>query len=517
MATYNATSAISANTTAYSQRLGNKPTFGAPSENYSVPNYPSVAGMNKRPFNSVYGAPPTRAVSGNLGGDVRGWQPEGTEYQPTKNPGKAYEFVQSASDSMKLGDGGVHDQSVDLAKNKLQEHIQRYATSENPQAVKEEIESDPWYSNSSMWKGIFNAAVATMDGANASQALEAGQRGLREGEAEDTRDSLRENAVKNKSELLQYYTPDSVQAYTLTGDQSVLRERTLTPEQKRQQAEADKQDARDYEQQIYERNRNDTLADREAAAKAAKAPKYSANKYGVLNENTGEISPYANSSGVVGENGIPTSAKRVTLSDGSSAFVDLSQKPIKSGSNNSWIAYDEKGNQFKIDQNDLPQAASAGERQVRKQLQDDINLLRTASSGSISHIVGASGDIGELPIGASTESRLSAGILRDKNARPVFAAAKRIQGAMQNAGIAEAKSMGASGINTIGEAKLYFQAMPQLDFSSEEALKQSIKAIQDRTKSWNDEHPDRRGGALSPQNVGSSQGAGDEFATSQGF
>ena len=59
---------------------------------------------------------------------------------------------------------------------------------------------------------------------------------------------------------------------------------------------------------------------------------------------------------------------------------------------------------------------------------------------------------------------------------------------MQNQGIAAARDMGASGINTVAEAKLYFQGMPQVDFSSPEALQQSMRDIQQYTDNYNQQY-----------------------------
>ncbi|MGE9716555.1 DNA transfer protein, partial [Escherichia coli] len=76
-------------------------------------------------------------------------------------------------------------------------------------------------------------------------------------------------------------------------------------------------------------------------------------------------------------------------------------------------------------------------------------------------------------LGADIRSRASGG-----DQRKLYNAAQRIQGKMQNQGIAAARDMGASGINTVAEAKMYFQGMPQVDFSSPEALQQSMRDIQ---------------------------------------
>ena len=48
--------------------------------------------------------------------------------------------------------------------------------------------------------------------------------------------------------------------------------------------------------------------------------------------------------------------------------------------------------------------------------------------------------------------------------------------------------MGASGINTVAEAKMYFQGMPQVDFSSPEALQQSMRDIQQYTDNYNQQY-----------------------------
>lgn len=74
-------------------------------------------------------------------------------------------------------------------------------------------------------------------------------------------------------------------------------------------------------------------------------------------------------------------------------------------------------------------------------------------------------------------------------------AAQRIQGRMQNQGIAAARDMGASGINTVAEAKMYFQGMPQVDYSSPEAIQQSIREIQQYTDNYNSQYNVNVGGS----------------------
>ncbi|EHX9244016.1 hypothetical protein K3712_000546 [Escherichia coli] len=70
--------------------------------------------------------------------------------------------------------------------------------------------------------------------------------------------------------------------------------------------------------------------------------------------------------------------------------------------------------------------------------------------------------------------------------RPMYRALTRIEGNMQNQGIAAATEMGASGINTEAEAERYFKSMPRPDRSSRGALRQSLIDIQNYTQKWNE-------------------------------
>ncbi|WP_370429530.1 hypothetical protein [Klebsiella aerogenes] len=59
---------------------------------------------------------------------------------------------------------------------------------------------------------------------------------------------------------------------------------------------------------------------------------------------------------------------------------------------------------------------------------------------------------------------------------------------MLTGGVSNAKAMGASGINTKQEADMYFAAMPQPDFSSYDALMESLDAIVKYTNDFNASH-----------------------------
>lgn len=110
----------------------------------------------------------------------------------------------------------------------------------------------------------------------------------------------------------------------------------------------------------------------------------------------------------------------------------------------------------------------------------------TPSSGSVLGIpipgaswAAAGGDIGKPPVGASFLTSL------DGDSRNKYEAAVRMNGMMENMGISEAKSMGASGINTQAEAERFARSMPRIDFSSPANMISSIKRVEDYTVRWN--------------------------------
>lgn len=125
---------------------------------------------------------------------------------------------------------------------------------------------------------------------------------------------------------------------------------------------------------------------------------------------------------------------------------------------------------------------------------DFLDALSNSSPDSLSPLVGFTGSIGELPTGADAASKYREAN-GDSDAPKAYAAVKRIQGAMRNRGIADAKNMGASGINTEAEARMFFEGMPQLDFSSLESLQGSLMDISDYVNNYVPE--DQGGGDLS--------------------
>lgn len=80
--------------------------------------------------------------------------------------------------------------------------------------------------------------------------------------------------------------------------------------------------------------------------------------------------------------------------------------------------------------------------------------------------------------------------------------------------------MGASGINTVAEAKMYFQGMPQVDYSSPEAMQQSIRDIQQYTDNYNQQYQVNVGGIgrqPSTQQPAAQQPGGGSYTSKSGI
>lgn len=85
----------------------------------------------------------------------------------------------------------------------------------------------------------------------------------------------------------------------------------------------------------------------------------------------------------------------------------------------------------------------------------------------------------------------------DPEVRKLYSAAQRLTGQMGNKGIAEAKAAGASGINTEAEAKRFFAAMPQLDYTSIDNFKNSLDKVHTYISNSNADRIRSNGGATS--------------------
>ncbi|EDX5080780.1 DNA transfer protein [Salmonella enterica] len=171
----------------------------------------------------------------------------------------------------------------------------------------------------------------------------------------------------------------------------------------------------------------------------------------------------------------------VQLSDGRT--VNVGGKLHGAGENAFYEGIDDNGNMVRVPASAItapPTSAASAQNYAMKK---DIDAIANADASALDFMTGMTGGAGNPAVGADVRSRLTG-----KEQRQLYNSAQRIQGRMQNQGVAAARDMGASGINTIAEAKMYFQGMPQVDYSSPEAMQQSIREIQEYTNNYNQQY-----------------------------
>ncbi|ENN0613578.1 DNA transfer protein [Salmonella enterica] len=171
----------------------------------------------------------------------------------------------------------------------------------------------------------------------------------------------------------------------------------------------------------------------------------------------------------------------VQLADGRTVNID--GKLHGAGANAFYEGIDDNGNMVRVPASAIaapPTSAASAQNYAMKK---DIDAIANADASALDFMTGMTGGAGNPAIGADVRSRFTG-----KEQRQLYNSAQRIQGRMQNQGVAAARDMGASGINTIAEAKMYFQGMPQVDYSSPEAMQQSIREIQEYTNNYNQQY-----------------------------
>ncbi|HBU6131190.1 phage DNA ejection protein [Enterobacter sp. 168J2] len=188
----------------------------------------------------------------------------------------------------------------------------------------------------------------------------------------------------------------------------------------------------------------------------------------------------ANASGNAGSDG-----RTVQLSDGRT--VQIVGKLHGAGQNAFYEGVDNAGNTVRVPASSIAAPATSAASAQNYAMAKDINAIlevpKEQLDDKLGFMTGMTGGNGSPSWDAEVRSRLGGG-----EQRQLFNATKRIQGKMQNQGIAAARDMGASGINTVAEAKMYFQGMPQVDYSSPEAMQQSLRDIQQYTDNYNQQY-----------------------------
>lgn len=173
--------------------------------------------------------------------------------------------------------------------------------------------------------------------------------------------------------------------------------------------------------------------------------------------------------------------RTVQLSDGRT--VQIVGKLHGAGQNAFYEGVDNAGNTVRVPASSIAAPATSAASAQNYAMSKDLNAILNAPTEKLDFMTGVTGGNGSPSWDAEVRSRLGGG-----EQRQLFNATKRIQGKMQNQGIAAARDMGASGINTVAEAKMYFQGMPQVDYSSPEAMQQSLRDIQQYTDNYNQQY-----------------------------
>lgn len=190
----------------------------------------------------------------------------------------------------------------------------------------------------------------------------------------------------------------------------------------------------------------------------------------------------------------------VQLADGRT--VNVGGKLHGAGANAFYEGIDNAGNMVRVPASAIAAPATSAASAQNYAMKKDLDAISGAKAGDLNFMTGMTGGNGSPSWDAEARSRWNGG-----DQRQLFNATKRIQGKMQNQGIAAAKDMGASGINTIPEAKLYFQGMPQVDYSSPESMQQSIRDIQQYTDNYNQQYQVDVGSGVQRQQPSSQQPA----------
>lgn len=203
----------------------------------------------------------------------------------------------------------------------------------------------------------------------------------------------------------------------------------------------------------------------------------------------------------------------VQLADGRT--VNVTGKLHGSGANAFYEGIDDAGNMVKVPASAIASPPTSAASAQNYAMKKDLDAISGASSEQLGFMTGITGGNGTPSWDAEVRSRWSGG-----DQRQLYNATKRIQGKMQNQGIAAARDMGASGINTVAEAKMYFQGMPQVDYSSPEAMQQSVRDIQQYTDNYNQQYQVNVGGGgrqPTTQQPAAQQPAGGSYTSKSGI
>ena len=277
-----------------------------------------------------------------------------------------------------------------------------------------------------------------------------------------------------ENQLWSIYTPESVQAYKQSGDMGVLVKR---PEQLTFVNQVG-QDGATYAVAIdpYTGQAVEGVQPRMVSAAPQRMGGGDTQDWTIqggykINKRTGEIQKLE---GTDGYSGITLNDGQVANNPGMYEMADGTLVKVEVSANGNLTA--------KLPNKAEREMYKANLTAADEQTTRNLETLQGASSKSdvLSPLTGVTGSIGQPAIGADYVSRFKGG-----ETRQVYSAAQEVNQSMDNMGIAQAKAMGASGINTEAEAKRFGASMPKIDFSSPEAYQNSLNRINIYVQDYN--------------------------------
>lgn len=364
----------------------------------------------------------------------------------------------------------IHDEAL--------KQINAILSSNDPQSKWQEQQDKPFWQRNDAYAGLIGVGLSLLSGASPIEAFQAGE-GMRGAQAR------KDELANNKAYLLERYTADSVAQALASGDASMLKEKGMS--QKDQFALQQAQGDLDYA-------RRKDFAQFQNDLKGEDPVRYGSAGSGVIFDNrTGEVKYVGGQGG-----GADTEAGQLKpyMGEDGLVYVPSMNKGRQTGEYQLGNAAQTKS--FKEAM--ANQTESVATSQFRK---DKELLSKAADSGNADSFTGS---VASLDRGSDNQpgfiTNLRTNVLGSPIESEAYQAAQRIDGYQRNQGINEARSMGASGINTAGEAELFFQGMPRINYSSKETLKSSLNDIEAYVNAYNAKKS--RNGALSGSSAPSS-------------
>ncbi|MCX8289117.1 hypothetical protein [Enterobacter pseudoroggenkampii] len=151
----------------------------------------------------------------------------------------AQQMVDASSKALYTGDP-MRDAHVDAQRDQAKQDLSQIYHAKDPDAVAAAIMSQPGYETGSFMGGMASMGLAVMSGASPMEAFQAGIQGQEYFDAKDRKSRMSDYLKQSTRDLLDAgYSPNSISAAIAEGDNSLLKMRQLSPEEKRAQELSD--------------------------------------------------------------------------------------------------------------------------------------------------------------------------------------------------------------------------------------------------------------------------------------